>query len=338
MDNLLYFPNITIPKTDWLYKSLLYWDKVETITPEYYLNKPESFDGNHMVELLQSGLVLPVMPINYIHMFPDFESDFLKFVNRKYAPILGAYKRKNYNMTFATKVHIEKLDTIGYELERMGLAYNVNGWFHMHRSVANDFMFYLAVLIGQERNSLPISDEPMNVRTKIIKGNQLQRNRINREGLRRTFLENLFPTPMKINNVDDLYMFKQRHENQLKNFRKYIERELLKIDAAPEQFKDELILELYRNIEEEKCFIYEKMKERWKFINFSSFLKVSEAGTMIMGAGNNYGYAGAAISIIDLIYSTIGKSRRERIETLNRPLAYAYLLHTKFGTNKNFNI
>ena len=37
LDNLLYFPNISIPKTPWLYKSLLYWDTVDTITPEAFL-------------------------------------------------------------------------------------------------------------------------------------------------------------------------------------------------------------------------------------------------------------------------------------------------------------
>jgi len=331
MDNLLYFPNISIPKTTWLYKSLLYWDSVETITPEYYLREPDSFGERHMLDLLESELVVPVMPMNYIHKFPDFERDFLRFVDEKYASIKEGYKRRNDDLTYVTRVHTEKLDNIGYELERMGLANQVDGWFHMHRSVANDFMFYLAALIGQERNSQPISDKAINLKTRISIGNKTQKNQINREGLRRTVLDSLFPTPMKISSVNDLYTFKQKHEQQLKNFRKYIETQLLKIDIAPEQFRDEMIKELFRNIEEEKCSISEKVEEKWGFINSSSFLQLTAAGTMIIGAGNNSGYAGAAASIVDLICSSIRKSRNNTNETLNRPLAYAYLVDRKFN-------
>ncbi|PIC56570.1 hypothetical protein CSV80_12470 [Sporosarcina sp. P12(2017)] len=69
MDNLLYFPNITVPKTDWIYKSLLYWDGVETITPESYLREPNLFEGRHMLDFLEAELVVPVMPMNYIYKF-----------------------------------------------------------------------------------------------------------------------------------------------------------------------------------------------------------------------------------------------------------------------------
>ena len=274
------------------------------------------------------------MPMNYICKFRDFEEDFLKFVDEKYASIKEGYKRRNGVLTYVTRVHIEKMGNLGYELVRMGLANQKNGWFHMHRSVANDFMFYLATLIGHERNSQPISDRAINLRSRISIGNQIQRNQINREGLRRTIIDNLFPTPMEISSVSDLYTFKQRHETQLKDFRRYIETELLNIDAASEQYKSEMINKLFRVIEEEKRSISEKMENKWGFISGSGILQLSAVGTMIMGAGNNYGYAGAAISVADLIYTSIRKSRNNVHEALNRPLAYVYLVDRRYSNKR----
>lgn len=156
-----------------------------------------------MLDFLEAELVVPVMPRNYIYEFVDFEKNFLMFVDEKYTAIKESYKKRNGELTYVTKVHIEKMGKLGYELEIMGLANQINGWFHMHRSVVNDFMFYLATLIGHERNSQPISDKKFNLGIRISIGSQIQINKMNQESLRRTVINNIFPTPMKLNSVND---------------------------------------------------------------------------------------------------------------------------------------
>ncbi|HFJ9423027.1 TPA: hypothetical protein ACGW48_004545 [Bacillus paranthracis] len=337
MDNLLYFPNISIPKTPWLYKSLLYWDTIDTITPERFLRKPCSFDGQYMRDLLEAELVRPVMPMNYIHDIPDFKEGFLNYVDSEYEIKKETYKRKDGKLTNTSRIHLEKMDEIGFELEKRELAFRKDGWFFMHQSVANDFMFYLATLIGQIRESQPITDSMMHIKTRMPIGNQKQKNFINRDGIRGKLLDSIFPTPLEIANVHELSHFKKENENQLKAFRKYIENELLNIDAVPEHLKDEKLEYFIKNIEDEKCSIADKMKAKWKVIDFATIAQIGGSSITMANAyfnGNNLVQAAAALSLTGAIVTTRNKIRNNRQDILNNPLAYAYIVDKKWGGKK----
>lgn len=287
LDNLLYFPNISIPKTPWLYKSLLYWDTVDTITPEAFLKKPRSFNGQHMIDLLEAELVRPAMPMNYIYRIPDFKEDFLNYVDREYEIKKNIYKRKNGELIHTSRVHLEKMDEIGFELVKRELAFQKDGWFFMHQSVANDFMFYLATSIGQIRESQPITDSMMHIKTRMPIGNQKQKTFINRDGMRGSILDKIFPTPLEIANVHELAHFKKQNENQLKAFRRYIENELLNIDAVPEHLKEEKLEYFIKNIEDEKCSIADKMKAKWKVIDFATIAQIGGSSIAMANAYSN---------------------------------------------------
>lgn len=332
LDNLLYFPNISIPKTPWLYRSLLYWDTIDTITPERFLRRPQLFDGTYMSELLEAELVRPVMPMNYIGDIPNFKEDFLNFVDTKYVPKKDLYKRIDGRLVYTTKVHLEKMDDIGYELVKRELAHLRGDWFLMHRSVANDFMFYLASLIGEKRASQPITDSAVQLKASIPPVNYAHKNFINREDWRRTILNKAFPTPMEITNVHDLYDFKQKNGTHLKKFRKHIERELLHIDSLTEHSKQERIDYLIAEIEDEKKLITSRMREKWHVFDSATLIQLTvNVGTITNAIqnGTNLAIGTASLSIVGTLYNTLKKIGKNEEDILSNPLAYAFLVEER---------
>lgn len=337
LDNLLYFPYISIPKTPWLFKSLLYWDTVDTITPEQFLRRPQLFDGTYMSELLKAELVRPVLPMNYISDIPRFKEDFLSYVDSKFESIKVTYKRKDGNLVNVVRIHLEKMDEIGHELVKRELAYQKGRWFFMHKSVANDFMFYLACLIGKIRESQPITDGTIQLKTRMPAVTQQQRNFINREGWRRTILNSAFPTPMDIKSVKELYDFKEKNETPLKNFRKHIERELFNIDATQEHLREEKLKYLISDIEDEKQSISSKMKEKWNVFDCATLIQLTASGVTMTNAiqnGTNLALTGAALTVTNTVLTTLKKIGKNESDLFNSPLAYAFFVDERWNEER----
>ncbi len=334
LDKILYFPTITIPKTPWLFKSLLYWDTVETITPKPFFRNPDLFEGDYMRELLQTGLVEQISPMLYTYDIPDFKENFLNYVDNAYADKKENYKRKDGNLVHVSKIHLEKMHEIGNSLVERELAFYRDGWYYIHQSIANDFMFYLATVIGKVKGSQPMTDRMASIKTRITVDTESQGRFINRNGLRKIILNNVFPTPMEITKFGDLYDFKSKHEKQLKDFRKYIERELLNIDSAPKDMHDERLQFLINEIEEEKCSIAEKMRDKWKVFDYITFGSLSASAFGFANAIQNSGEIGitsGTLSLAVAVLNTIKNTNKYQKDILSAPLAYAYLTERKWA-------
>ena len=65
MENLLYYPYINIPRTDWSTRSLLYYETVGSIVPQNYFYEPENYEP-FMRELVQNELVIPINPMEVL--------------------------------------------------------------------------------------------------------------------------------------------------------------------------------------------------------------------------------------------------------------------------------
>ena len=327
MDKLLYFPYITIPQTPWLYKSLLYWDSVDTITPNNY----GVFEGNHMKELINNELVNMVYPENYIKDYWSFEEVFIRYVDDRYITNIERYRMTNKNLSIGSLIHTNKMSSIGYELEQRELATLTKDekWYCIHPTIANDYMFYLATMLGQEVKSQPITDRIANFNADIPFGTQTQVNMMNREELRKIALEGIFPLPIAIENAKEISDFKKKNGEQLKQFRKHIEGELLRIDGTSEHLKGEMIEKLILDIKDEKESISDKMKEKWNVIDSGTLitLGIVETPALIQSivSGSIAGTVASSMSIIGLVTERLLKVRSNHNEALNNPLAYAFL-------------
>ncbi|MDG4850649.1 hypothetical protein P8767_25595 [Peribacillus frigoritolerans] len=134
--------------------------------------------------------------------------------------------------------------------------------------------------------------------------------------------------------MSELLDFKLRNEKQLKNFRKHIEQELLKIDGALEHVKDEMLSALIKDIESEKQSISIKMKEKWNVFDSGTFIQLGANSITAMNAvqsGTNLSVAGAALTIVNTALSTMKKVRNNKKEILSGPIAYAFLVNKKWS-------
>ena len=63
--NLLYYPYINLPDTEWTIRTLLYYDNVSSIVPTQYFHEPERYEP-FMREAVQNELITPVNPMNVL--------------------------------------------------------------------------------------------------------------------------------------------------------------------------------------------------------------------------------------------------------------------------------
>ena len=66
MNNILYYPYINPPRTDWTLRTLLYYENVGSIVPQKYFYEPEVNYDDFMLELVRNELVTPINPIEVI--------------------------------------------------------------------------------------------------------------------------------------------------------------------------------------------------------------------------------------------------------------------------------
>jgi|SRR5882757_3551988 len=78
--NLLYFPYVNLPETEWTLRSLLYYGKVGSIIPQEYIDSPERTYDSFMLELVNNGLVIPINPTNELKRIYELNKPFMDFV------------------------------------------------------------------------------------------------------------------------------------------------------------------------------------------------------------------------------------------------------------------
>lgn len=79
-NNVLYFPYISVPSSVWFTRILLYWDKVGSIVPYDYIEKPELHD-EYTRSLIQANLVTQVIPGMYRDEIPNLTGSLLVISN-----------------------------------------------------------------------------------------------------------------------------------------------------------------------------------------------------------------------------------------------------------------
>ena len=65
MNNLLYYPYINLPNTDWTIRALLYYDNISSIVPAQYFHEPEHYEP-FMREVIQRELLTPINPMTVL--------------------------------------------------------------------------------------------------------------------------------------------------------------------------------------------------------------------------------------------------------------------------------
>lgn len=295
-DRLLYFPYIRIPQTKWLTQTLLYWDQVSTIVPMEFIANPESL-GPYMQRLVQEELVRQVIPGQYIHEIPNFEAAFGRYI-ADLGPALDA-RRTSFPREAGLHIHIEKMGGIGDMLVDQGLARSRNyPWYEVEPASANDFMSYLAAVLGQlpSIDSSPITDERINLRNfsdarPFSHAGQTRGLVVQRlQPLRISVLDKILPIPNHPIEPGVIRAFKEKHHEMLVDFRRRVERELIMAASISNRTLRQRNLEIfYEEAAESIKEIQASMHDaRWDTVR--GMVSVVAA---IPGASRFFGLAGA---------------------------------------------
>ena len=221
MNNLLYYPYINLPRTDWTLRTLLYYDNVGSIVPQEYFYNPERNYDEFMLELIRNELVTPINPMNVLDNPWEVTKPFLRLIENNKARLTIAQNRFRQGQDrsihkFKTKIHADKFDgNIFYELQELGLAKRTNGsWYSVEQKTANNLMSFLATLISAKTDRLPVTDYLRPFYNKPFLNKQQQK--------RETILTKLIPFPQEID-LGKLLKFKEKHSALLNAFRTRVE-------------------------------------------------------------------------------------------------------------------
>ena len=176
-DKVLYFPYIDVPQSAWLTRMLLYWDSVGAIIPFDFIEKPERLH-EHTRSLVQANLLTQVIPSDYIGDIPNFSHAFLSYLDSlgdvldrrrlsfQKRPPTGlrrrVFSRRIHSQKMvAVPLHMEKTSSLSTDLIHLGLAaYDEYPWLAVEKKTADEFMYYLATVLGQHRKLqfTPVTD------------------------------------------------------------------------------------------------------------------------------------------------------------------------------------
>jgi hypothetical protein len=275
VDNVLYFPYIRVPDNAWFTRVLLYWDSVGSIVPYEYIHRPERL-GSHMQSLVTEGLVKQIIPGEYTYKIPNFTDAFLELAERHMQMF---HITKDSLSTLPTfRVHVEKLDDIGYRLCQMGLARQSDyPWYEIEARLANQFMAYLAGVLSSlpEVQSRPITDEQAQL---DIYGSSGQ--------YRGIILEHLLPSPSEGVTPTALSHFKSKNQAQLRKFRNEVESFILQVaSVTDEHLREEMTSRFVERAKVDIDAIVEAMASQgWTKVTLGRFLSYAVAGVTLADA------------------------------------------------------
>lgn len=293
-NNALYYPYINIPESKWLLEKLLYWDKIVSIVP-YQVVAYKKDLSPMMNKLIGAELVDLIQPRDYYDELKDFEKNFLE-IAKNFKPLSNK----------TTRIHIEKLGSLAYELEKIEAINSEEysyPWFDMNEELAFIFMKMLAIELSElsNLNATAITDElSLNIKKEIVR-------------------ENVLSFSMPLPNTDDISIekilkFKEENNHLIIGYRNRIETMTLNIINQEENTRQDRYLL-------EKSIFNEEIKELNEAISSSWKVKSEKLLVPIINAVGGYATGGSAGAVVGL--TTSGSSSLLNSFNKNRnPLSY----------------
>lgn len=340
--NALYFPYIALPEDSWTTKALLYWDKLSSIVPMDYLNRPEQMSP-FMRALLTEGLVEPVIPAQFIYQVERFDASFIELIENRLRRVHRIRSARDV-VHRTTRIHVEKLGEIPRFLVQHGLANQIDwAWYEVETTVANQFMSYLAACLGAipAVNSTPVTDKAIfasNLRPCRL---QPPRQPLNQHKSREVILRHLLPAPTGTVAIDKLLSFKQRYGHLLPPLRASVEAHCTQVATLQDEndrieANEAFLLDSRQKIGE----IEDVMRPTFGKVAFGSLAPLFGAGLAVQAAdvGSKVGYTSAALSLSGAIYQAIASIQGSRRAVENRPFAYIAHARRQFGRTRSMSM
>lgn len=335
-ENALYYPYIRVPESPWFTRVLLYWDRVGAIVPYEYLEDPDRL-GPYMVSLVREHLIEQVVPGMHLWRAKNFTNAFLEYVDAKYGsqgePYTSDWATVHKEKLGGSSIHIEKLHDLGQKLCDRGLArHDDSPWFKIEPRIADDFMAYLAGVLGQMHEDVQFSPIT-NLRANLYPFIPETPPNDPKYAVRQVLLENILPAPIESLEATQLMDFKQQYQEPLRRFRKQIEDKVSELAAITEAESrnrrlEDIIVSFRETIDE----LTARMKEKkgWPKLNFGTLCTIVGSGMSawkaVLDQDWKFGVTGAALSLSPAVYSAF---RGTNVAVNDEPLAYAAFVGTR---------
>lgn len=343
MENLLYYPYINVPNSNWSARSLLYYDLIGSIVPQEYFYEPDRFDP-FMREMVKNELVVPINPNSVLESpwkvtkpfldYLDNSKDKVKKRRESFQKIDVAKFHNNKFSGSVTKIHSDKFDyEVLYKLMHMGLAKkDIGQWYFVERKTSDELMGFIATVLAAKLNYLPATDSIQKKFTSSLSRKKYHKELWREQQKRELILEELIPFPRHIDFMK-MRKFKDKYSLELNAFKTKVE--LIVLDPAIE-INSKLFRERIKELNQRKKELSIRMTEsKVGDVFFGTVCGILGAFTGLQAAGTPSAIISALPGFANAIHSAL---KIERVENLpdQSGMKYLALIDTKLGsTEKN---
>jgi hypothetical protein len=307
-------------------RTLFYWDKLYSIVPVEY-----SFDntpnGHFMREMVQGGLVEPLIPSDYLYQIPNFERAFLEYIHPIHSVVQGSPKRDLLNQK-TSRIHTEKLNALGEDLVALGLANKSEmPWYKTPDWLAAHFMTFYALTLGRlgSVNAAAVTDNEECFR--IVCDERPVGKLDVADTARSILIDKMLPAPITAD-MNEIVEFKDKHGDQLHRFRRRIEKAVREVVAQPDEASQREAVEgLKGELEDEKAEVSARMTEWFEKVIIWPFLIATAAVLKGPNAGDSNPIASYTLIAVQVAFAaqqSVAAAKDYR-HALKDPLAYAAL-------------
>jgi hypothetical protein len=355
METALYFPYIRIPESSWFTQVLLYWDGAASIVPRN-MRDYEVGLGKYMYGLMEAGLLRPVAPDEFKGNDRELTDRFLALLEAsKFPKICKPGKMEAGPKTLRyperwTRIHKGKASMgLAIELNSRGLACSLGDfprkpgarrdpndpswWFAFENKVAELYMAYMIGSLCRVDESLfPVTDTKSSLHSLVEPTGGDAASRL-RE-LRYATIMQILPVPSRPVPADELASFKDRHGDQLRRLRRYLNGKLVDLAAIDDDFvRDTKTESVLQEIHDDVAVLAEQMnKKRWPrivFVGVGGLVASAAAVGLTIASGGTalavgLGVTGGVASLGPAGYQAVDHVRSRRFDK-DSPLAYAAL-------------
>jgi hypothetical protein len=329
MEKVLYYPYINLPDNKWTIRTILYWDKVGSIIPESY-GKQENFSP-FTYNLLNQGLIERVNP-HEIWNVSNYEESLIEAITK--GDMFIEKSRMNFLAGDFVKIHFEKFHYRVFEkIIELGIAQKVNPteWYIVESNAAKLMMTFLATILSIEKGYQPTTDTKSNLDiafNKVESDKYLSKfhkaHDLITANVRGEVLENIMPYPMELD-LNKVSRFKERHNDELRYFRKHIEKIVFSASLIADNSKREIAIKReLSEINEQKESLLRKMKE----FNFNKIFFGGACG--LFATATPMVADPSLIGLPALLYGLYAVYKDTQKRKIDDPIHYLALTEKKF--------
>jgi len=309
----------------------LYWDTVGSIVPESY-QSANSFSPLNQ-SLLREGLIERISPYDAWNV-PRYEQSLIDSI--VHGDMILDDARTNFQEGSFEKIHREKFNYFVFQtLEDLHLAQKVatSEWYIVESNIAKLMMTFLATVLALEKGFQPVTDKIVNLDISFNNTAHSDYMKIFNLGeesveanVRTEILKECMVYPYEAN-LNAIRRFKDKHYDELKAFRRHIEKIVFNTSliADPGKRQKALHLEIH-DINEQKTALIRRMKES----NFNRILFGSACGLLATAAPVIA--SPSLIGVPALLYGIYTIYKDLQTPKIDSPLYYLALTGHKFKT------